>query len=330
MKDQFKAEAAFLKKNFITKEILPRKDVFNLRQGENYLLYEDGVLNRKSSIILDKDIIKVEGSNIQIKKGKTKVVNLFHLFSTDVKAVDCFLKLHLEKDAFLLMNVEAFSLSRFGVFFSHFLEVEADENSQLEINNFLDVNEGYCLDGLALDLQRNAKAFFYFFHYKTLFMIKKYLARLLGENGKVDFKGGCALSGVKGKLDLKVEHLSSATVSSQDFRSVVSRHGEICFNSESLISKGAFACESFQLSKSLLLDPTSKAVSSPVLKVFSSDAIARHGATTSGISAEDIFYLRTRGIPCFDARRLYLAGFYKDILNSELFKKKIDASLDGI
>jgi Fe-S cluster assembly scaffold protein SufB len=64
----------------------------------------------------------------------------------------------------------------------------------------------------------------------------------------------------------------------------------------------------------LMLDPTAKIDAVPGLEIRTNDVKASHSATVSRVTAEDLFYFRSRGIDAATARDMYVDGFLGDLL----------------
>ena len=52
----------------------------------------------------------------------------------------------------------------------------------------------------------------------------------------------------------------------------------------------------------------------PGLEILANDVKCSHGATTGKIDEEQLFYLKSRGIPTETARQLLTLGFFEEIL----------------
>ena len=52
----------------------------------------------------------------------------------------------------------------------------------------------------------------------------------------------------------------------------------------------------------------------PGLEIEADDVRCTHGATSGQIDEEEVFYLRSRGIPLKDAQRLIVHGFIDEVL----------------
>jgi Fe-S cluster assembly protein SufD len=72
--------------------------------------------------------------------------------------------------------------------------------------------------------------------------------------------------------------------------------------------------DGYQANRNLTLSPKARADSIPGLEILADDVRCTHGATVGKIDADQVFYLRTRGIPAEDAERLIVEGFFDPIM----------------
>jgi Fe-S cluster assembly protein SufD len=83
-----------------------------------------------------------------------------------------------------------------------------------------------------------------------------------------------------------------------------------------LIRAAAEGTETFELNRNLLLTPGARADSVPNLEIETGEiAGAGHASATGRFDDEQLFYLRSRGIPEAVARRLVVRGFFNEIIN---------------
>ena len=66
--------------------------------------------------------------------------------------------------------------------------------------------------------------------------------------------------------------------------------------------------------RNLLLSDDAEAVSAPGLEIEADNVRCTHGATTGQIEAEELFYLRSRGIPLKAAQKLIVFGFLEEVI----------------
>ena len=72
--------------------------------------------------------------------------------------------------------------------------------------------------------------------------------------------------------------------------------------------------DGYQANRNLTLSPHARADSIPGLEILADDVRCTHGATVGKIDPEQIFYLRSRGIPKHEAERLIVEGFFDPIM----------------
>jgi Fe-S cluster assembly protein SufD len=83
-----------------------------------------------------------------------------------------------------------------------------------------------------------------------------------------------------------------------------------------LIRAEAEGTETFELNRNLLLTEGTRADSVPNLEIETGEiAGAGHASATGRFDDEQLFYLRSRGIPESIARRLVVRGFFNEIIN---------------
>ncbi|MGC7333449.1 Fe-S cluster assembly protein SufD [Mycobacteroides abscessus subsp. abscessus] len=82
-----------------------------------------------------------------------------------------------------------------------------------------------------------------------------------------------------------------------------------------LIRAEASGTDTFELNRNLILTDGARADSVPNLEIETGEiAGAGHASATGRFDDEQLFYLRSRGIPEEDARRLVVRGFFQDII----------------
>ncbi|WP_100469286.1 Fe-S cluster assembly protein SufD [Mycobacteroides abscessus] len=82
-----------------------------------------------------------------------------------------------------------------------------------------------------------------------------------------------------------------------------------------LIRAEATGTDTFELNRNLILTDGARADSVPNLEIETGEiAGAGHASATGRFDDEQLFYLRSRGIPEEDARRLVVRGFFQDII----------------
>jgi len=86
------------------------------------------------------------------------------------------------------------------------------------------------------------------------------------------------------------------------------------FNGKILVRPGAQRTDSAQQSRNLLLSERAHVDTKPQLEIFADDVKCAHGATVGQLDAEQVFYLRSRGLGESGARDLLTFAFAAEIV----------------
>lgn len=128
---------------------------------------------------------------------------------------------------------------------------------------------------------------------------------------------GLYLSAGEDALELKfnVRHNSGGSVSRQLFKGVVSGNAATAFDGLVYVARDAQRTKAFQENHSLLLSEGAKSESRPQLEIYADDVECSHGATSGFLNADEQFYMRSRGIPEKEARRLQIISFISPLVS---------------
>lgn len=116
-------------------------------------------------------------------------------------------------------------------------------------------------------------------------------------------------------LHILVRHASGACMSRQLFKGIVGGTARVSFDGLIYVAQDAQKTEAYQENHSLLLTDTAKVDSRPQLEIYADDVRCSHGATTGYLNPDELFYLRSRGIPEAEARRLQMIAFLAPVLS---------------
>ena len=72
--------------------------------------------------------------------------------------------------------------------------------------------------------------------------------------------------------------------------------------------------DAYQKVRNLLLSDDAEANSMPGLEILADNVRCTHGATSGQVDEDELFYLRTRGIPTKVAQRLIVTGFLDEVI----------------
>lgn len=115
---------------------------------------------------------------------------------------------------------------------------------------------------------------------------------------------------------LFVDHNQPRTHSNVDYRGALQgENAHSVWVGDVLIRKNAEGIETYESNKNLLLTDGCQADSVPNLEIETGEIEgAGHASTTGRFDDEQLFYLRSRGIPENEARKLVVNGFFLDII----------------
>jgi len=137
----------------------------------------------------------------------------------------------------------------------------------------------------------------------------------LAETGAaIDLTALSLLSGSSQWHDLtRITHRVGPSTSQQLYKTIADDAALGSFDGLVKIRPGADLSEARQRHQSLLLSPKARIDSRPQLDIAADDVTASHGSSIGQLSADELFYLQSRGLPPDQARALLLGGFVQDI-----------------
>ena len=156
--------------------------------------------------------------------------------------------------------------------------------------------------------------------------------RLEGEGARVDANGVLLATGRR-HLDtrLGIEHIARDTGCGLTWRGMGAGRGRAVFHGGITIRAGADGSDAALSNKNLLLSEGAEIDTQPVLEIHADEVKAAHGATVGRLDPTALYYLRSRGLPGDDARRLLTAAFCREALAGVTLpevRMALDAALD--
>lgn len=114
--------------------------------------------------------------------------------------------------------------------------------------------------------------------------------------------------------DTQQNHLAQNTTSDLLFKGALKEKSRSVWQGMIYVAPGAQKTDGYQANRNLVLSPNARADSIPGLEILADDVRCTHGATVGKIDLEQVFYLRSRGIPTREAERLIVEGFFDPIM----------------
>ncbi len=113
---------------------------------------------------------------------------------------------------------------------------------------------------------------------------------------------------------LRVTHAAGHTTSDQLFKAILHDRAQTSFDGLVQIRSGCDGSDAKQQNRNLLLSELAKADTRPQLDIKADDVKAAHGATVGQLDADELFYLRCRGLDRRTAETLLTIGFAGEVL----------------
>jgi Fe-S cluster assembly protein SufD len=110
-------------------------------------------------------------------------------------------------------------------------------------------------------------------------------------------------------FDTTQEHAAPNTTSDLAFRGVLAGRSSAVWKGNIIVDPGAQKTDAFQESRNLLISKRAHADAIPGLEIQANDVRCTHAAAVAQVDAEQLFYLRSHGLPEPVAKRLVIEGF---------------------
>lgn len=118
-----------------------------------------------------------------------------------------------------------------------------------------------------------------------------------------------------------IKHIFSYGKSRDVYKGIFSKMANTNFNGKIIVSKTAKKTNAIQNISNILLSNEAKVNASPQLEIFADDVKCSHGCIIGQLKHQEIFYLRSRGIPIIVVINKLLFAFAKEILECISFQK---------
>jgi Fe-S cluster assembly protein SufD len=134
--------------------------------------------------------------------------------------------------------------------------------------------------------------------------------------------GHCAMNGLyltQGKQVVdhhtRIDHAKPRCVSREFYKGILDGTSRAVFNGKVIVHQDAQQTDASQSNRNLLLSDNAEVDTKPELEIYADDVKCAHGATVGQLDANQLFYLRTRGIDEISARTLLIFAFAEDLVS---------------
>jgi Fe-S cluster assembly protein SufD len=136
----------------------------------------------------------------------------------------------------------------------------------------------------------------------------------------------------KVNFHILMHHRAPGCHSTQTIKGIAGGTAQVQFHGIIVVAPDAQQTEAYQENHNLLLSETALVETSPQLEIYADDVKCSHGATVGRLNEDELFYMRSRGIPEADARILQMISFLSPVTAnlSETQKADIESALSSM
>ncbi len=165
-------------------------------------------------------------------------------------------------------------------------------------------------------------------HLGAAFSRTESVSDLIGEGARSEMLGMSLPFGQQ-VVDMRTlqNHIAPRTYSDLLYKNALYDQSRTVFAGLIHVQEGAHYTDAYQKCRNLLNSPDAEAASLPGLEINADQVRCSHGATSSPISSEELFYLKARGIPDMESRKLITVGFVEAVV-AKLDDEGLVAQLD--
>ena len=141
---------------------------------------------------------------------------------------------------------------------------------------------------------------------------------------RIDLIGPGAQAHVKAlylcKADEKVifrilmHHRAPGCHSTQQVKGIAGGSAQVHFDGTIVVAPDAQQTEAFQENHNIVLTDEARVETNPQLEIYADDVKCSHGATVGQLNPDELFYMRSRGIPEAEARTLQMLSFLSPVI----------------
>ena len=139
--------------------------------------------------------------------------------------------------------------------------------------------------------------------------------KLAGRGSSAKVTGAYAGAGEQHlDYDTTQEHAAEDTTSDLAFRGVLAERATAVWRGMIRVDPGAQRTDAFQESRNLLLSTDAHADAIPGLEIEADDVRCTHAAAVAQVDPDQLYYLRSHGLPESGAKRLVIEGFLAELV----------------
>ena len=111
-----------------------------------------------------------------------------------------------------------------------------------------------------------------------------------------------------------MHHRAPGCKSTQLVNGIAGGRAQVHFDGTIVVAPDAQQTEAYQENHNIVLTPDAQVETRPQLEIYADDVQCSHGATVGQLNADELFYMRSRGIPEAEARTLQMLSFLSPVI----------------
>ena len=111
-----------------------------------------------------------------------------------------------------------------------------------------------------------------------------------------------------------MHHKAAGCKSTQLINGIAGGQAQVHFDGTIVVAPDAQQTEAYQENHNIVLTPEAKVETKPQLEIYADDVKCSHGATVGQLNPDELFYMRSRGIPEAEARMLQMLSFLSPVI----------------
>ena len=131
------------------------------------------------------------------------------------------------------------------------------------------------------------------------------------------------------KIRVVMHHKAPGCKSTQLFNGIAGGRSHFHFDGVIVVAPGADGTEAYQENHNIVLTEEAKVETKPQLEIYADDVKCSHGATTGRLGEDELFYMRSRGIPEKEARTLQMLSFLSPVIPEDR-KEEIETAVRAL
>jgi Fe-S cluster assembly protein SufD len=195
-------------------------------------------------------------------------------------------------------------------------EISCAEGAQVRFIKIQEAGpDAYHLATQFVELERDAHFDAVHLDFGALLARNDLNVRLVGSGASAQLHGLFVVDGQR-HIDnhTRVDHLTASTTSRESFRGIIDDQARGVFNGKIIVHPGADQTDAQLNNRNLLLSPRAEIDTKPELEIYTDDVKCSHGTTTGQLDTDSLFYLRSRGVPEDEARRMLVTAFAAEVV----------------